>query len=109
MAAARPPRPLRAAPRHEIGEGQRRPGERGQRLRIDVDEGALARHHEAGARQARSVSDGGQTRQVQSFQPEWMATTPPVKRVTSTRENPASPTISAKRSGGGNLRIDSTR
>ena len=99
----------RAAPRHEIGERQRRPGERRQSIRIDADEGALARQHETGARQARSVSDGGQTRQVQSFQPEWIATTPPVSRVNSTRRNPASATMSAKRSGGGNLRINSTR
>ena len=44
---------VRAAPRQQIGEGQRRPGERRQRQRIDADEGALARQHEAGARQAR--------------------------------------------------------
>ncbi len=100
---------VRAAPRQEIGEGQRRPGERRQHQRIDADERALARQHEAGARQARYVPDGGQTRQVQSFQPEWMATTPPVSRVNATRENPASSIMSAKRSGGGNLRIDSTR
>ena len=44
--------------------------------------------------------------QSQSFQPEWMATTPPVKRTNSTRLNPAVSIMLAKTSGGGNRRID---
>ena len=100
---------VRAAPRQEIGEEQRQAGERRQRRRIEVDEGAFAGEDEAGPRQPENVSEIGQARQIQSFQPEWIATTPPVSRVKSTRAKPAAAIMSAKRSGGGNLRIDSTR
>jgi hypothetical protein len=99
----------RPAARQEIGEEQRKARERRQRRRIEVDERAFAREHEAGPRQSENVSKIGQARQIQSFQPEWIATTPPVSRVKSTRAKPAVAIMSAKRSGGGNLRIDSTR
>ena len=56
-----------------------------------------------------NVTRSVRMRQVQSFQPEWIATTPPVRRVNPTRAKPAAAIMSAKRSGAGNCRIDSTR
>ena len=100
---------VRGAPRQEIGEEQRKSSERRQRQRIEIDEGAFAGENEAGPRQPEYMCEVGQPRQVQSFQPEWIATTPPVSRMKSTRAKPAAAIIAAKRSGGGNLRIDSTR
>ena len=69
-----------AAARQQIGEDERRAGDGRQAARIDMPKRALARQHETGARQTREVAEGVQKRQVQSFQPEWMATTPPVRR-----------------------------
>ena len=80
MAAARPPKPRRRAAPTRLASAQSRARERRQRLRVDADEGAPAREREAGAHEPRCVSDGGEARQGQSFQPEWIATTPPVSR-----------------------------
>ncbi len=47
--------------------------------------------------------------QSYSFQPEWMAATPPVRLRYVTRSKPASRIMSANLSCSGNLRIDSTK
>ena len=76
--AGKPVRALDAAARDQIGRRQGGAREPGQRPRVDADEGAFAREHEPGARQPEGVTEGRQKPQDQSFQPEWIATTPPV-------------------------------
>ena len=102
--------PVRAAPRQEIGERQRRAGERRQRSRIDVDEGALARQHEAGAGKPRTwprIRQGPQISELPARMNGDDAAGQPGE--VDAREAGIAAIMSAKRSGVGNLRIDSTR
>ena len=52
---------------------------------IHADERPLAGEHVTGARQTQPVTQRGNDRHNQSFQPEWIATAPPLRRVQSTR------------------------
>ena len=89
----------------QAGERDCRLGRQRQGARVDQREHALAREHEAGAREAGEMGEGGD----HNFQPECSATTPAVMVVNETRRKPAASIIFAKAGGLGNLRIDSTR
>ena len=92
-----------------VGEGERQPQHRRQIGRVAANKRPFAREHESSVRQPQPMAERRQDRHNQIFQPEWIATIPPLRRVKSTRAKPASAIISANRSGDGNLRIDSTR
>ena len=96
-----------AAPRDELGDREQRPRGDGGERRVDLREHPFARHDEADVREPRDVNQRAE--HGYSFQPEWIATTPPVIRVKAERRKPASAIMSRKRSAGGNFRIDSTR
>ena len=99
MPARRSGRSIRRAIAQRAARRQR------QQRGIDQPEHALAREHEAGARQTREMGD----RADHKRQPECSATMPPVIGVNVTRRKPAARIMSAKTFGRGNLRIDSTR
>ena len=87
--------------------GDRYGGARGQRQPrgIDQREHALARADESRVTETGEVDQAGN----HNRQPECSATMPPVMRWNATRRKPAERIISAKLSGRGKRRIDSTR
>jgi len=93
------------APFEEASDPQRSAGRHWQRPRIDESEHAFAREHEAGAAEADEVGD----RRDHKRQPECSATMPPLNTRCDTRPKPAARIMSAKASGRGKRRIDSTR
>ena len=101
--------PVDVALGDEVCEAQRQARDGRQKRRIDADERPFAREHIACAHEPQAVAERRHDRHNQSFQPEWIATIPPLRRVKSTRAKPACPIMSANCSGDGNLRINSTR
>ena len=96
---------LAGRPLDEPRQRERAARRQRQRRRVDQGEHALAREHEAGARETGDMSQAGD----HNRQPECSATMPPVMRWNATRRKPAARIISANASGRGNRRIDSTR
>ena len=94
-----------ARPLDQAGGTQRHARRHRHLRRIDQREHALAGEHQARAREPDQVGNAGD----HNRQPECSATMPPVSGWNETRPNPAVRIMSAKLSGRGNWRIDSTR
>ena len=77
-------------PRDEPGQRQRQPAPRPARPRGSTPEKTPSRASTKPARARRSDMAEGREHRAQSFQAEWIATTPPVSRVAVTRRKPAS-------------------